>query len=329
MSHKVDRESDPTAGTPPPTAAAVVSVGIQVRCRLDKEYDMFRVLESKGKALSSGGFGVTIPSMTTATATTSTVTLGEEVEAMTTTSTTLTTTTTTSTTEESIDRPIDGNIPSSSSFQYLFIEEVLFLYERGLLECFHEDEEREEDMILQSSQLYAMLPSLQMSLPMYLVYKHLRDQDFRVLRHAPERYSILEQQEILKNMDSPCCPNEFRALRNQVRESVAKASTPTMKQQDWEDDNCSCGCGLSIAWDAYKPCADFAKTHPGFPDFYVTAAFFNNESHVHFSDIEELMKEQCHGIPLKLALVSDSGTVVMFGVTDFGVPAIGGSAEGE
>ena len=259
--------------------------GVQVRCRWDPQYSIFRVTESRGKALSSGGFGVTIPSKT--------ATTGSE--------------------ETGVGECANGDVPLRQvvSPQYLFIEEVVFLYERGVLECIH----HEKNTILQSAQLYEMLPKLQMSLPMYLVYAHLRDQDFRVLRHDPERYSILKQQESIKNQDNPVNGAlQLRDLRQQVRDSVATASAPSMPH--------GVGGGLSIAWDVYQPSAEFAKTHPGFPDFYVAAAFFN-VSHVHFCDIEDLMKHKCQGIPLKIATVSDSGTVVMFGATNFGVPTIG------
>ncbi len=270
----------------PPPGTIVASGGIQVRCRWDPQWNMFRVSESRGKALSSGGFGVTIPS---------TMAGRSGIEE----------------TGAEGARNSDDLLPQVVSPQYLFIEEVLFLYERGVLECVH----HEKNTILQSAHLYDMLPKLQMSLPMYLVYAHLRDQDFRVLRHNPERYTILKQQEDIKNLDNPVhCALDIRDLRYQVRVSVATASAPRMSQ--------GIGGGLSIAWDVYQPSAEFAKTHPGFPDFYVAAAFFN-VSFVHFCEIEDLMKHQCHGIPLKIATVSDSGTVVMFGATDFGVPTIG------
>lgn len=273
---------------PPPLPENCVALGgIQVRCRWDPQWNMFRVSESRGKALSSGGFGVTIPSTMTGRA-------GSEETGM-----------------EGGCTSDDHIPPQVVSPQYLFIEEVLFLYERGVLECVH----HEKNTILQSAHLYDMLPKLQMSLPMYLVYAHLRDQDFRVLRHNPERYPILKQQENIKNLNNPVhCAVEVRDLRHQVRVSVATASAPRMPQ--------GIGGGLSIAWDVYQPSAEFAKTHPGFPDFYVAAAFFN-VSFVHFCEIADLMKQKCHGIPLKIATVSDSGTVVMFGATDFGVPTIG------
>ena len=78
---------------------------------------------------------------------------------------------------------------------------------------------------------------------------------------------------------------------------------------------------MTIAWDAYQPNSQFGKTHPGLPDFYVAVTYYN-ESHVRFAQIEELVVNHCHGIPLKLATVSDSGTVVMFGVSNMGVPSI-------
>jgi hypothetical protein len=76
---------------------------------------------------------------------------------------------------------------------------------------------------------------------------------------------------------------------------------------------------MSICWDAYQPDATFAKTRPGPPDFYVAVTFYN-QAQVSLPDLQSLVLDKCQGIPLKLATVSDSGTVVMFGVANSGVP---------
>lgn len=237
--------------------------GILIRCSFESQRGMFRVIEAKGKALSSGGFGVTIS------------------------------------TKPSEETDIDA---TAKSAEYLFVEEMLFLQQQGLLECM----DNATGSALDSAQLFRMLPILNLSLPMYLVYAHLRSQDFRVLRHSPDRLSLLMQQEKLSDTSSR---QESTRLRQQVRTSIAEAPPPSIDRAE-------------IAWDAYNPNSKFGKTHPGLPNFYVAVTYYN-EPHIRFSQINNLIMNRCHGIPLKLATVSDSGTVVMFGVSNMGVPKIG------
>ncbi len=236
--------------------------GILIRCSFVTELGMFRVLDAKGKALSSGGYGVSISNKTS--------------------------------------DGSDGTEVATQSAEHLFVEEVLFLQQQESLQCV------DDDHVLDSAQLFRMLPILGMSLPMYLVYAHLRSQDFRVLRHTPERLDILMQQEKLGETSTR---KEITQLRHQVRNSIANAPPPLMGP-------------LTIAWDAYNPSSKFAKTHPGLPDFYVAVTYYN-EAHVRFSQLDELVSHQSKGIPVKIATVSDSGTVVMFGVANIDVPSIG------
>jgi hypothetical protein len=257
-----------------------------VCCQLVPERGMFRVLRAKGKTVISGGFGVAIPE--------------ENVK---------------DNSKEESERPQNESASDSGdkssketggtttkSCDYLFIEEVVFLHERGLLDCLGNDTEP-----LDLSQLYQLLSQLGMSLPMYLVFAHLRSQDFRVLRHAPERLELLRHQETAAKLPR----KEARALRRQVRESIQHAGAPVIPNP-----------GVCICWDAYQPNSEFAKTHPGLPDFYVAVTFYG-EAHVSFSEIQSLVvRNDGHDIPIKLATVSDSGTVVMFGLTNFGVPSI-------
>ena len=269
---------------------------------------------------------------------------------------------------------------STSSNEYLFVEEVVFLHERGLLDC------RTQSTIplksaagnlanwtntLDSSQLYQWLPKLGISLPMYFVYAHLRSQDFRVLRHAPGRLSLLQEQETMKSLsqsqesskeaepqaistESSSLPQEenssstiaetssgkkrkhdddldapvaeagdaqgersddvIRTLRLKVRQSIQNAPTPQIPAFDQMGGS----GGLNLCWDCYQPSHSFAKTHPGIPDFYVAVTFFN-ESQVRFEDLYNLPNQ---GIPVKIATVSDSGSVLMFGLSSFGPPGI-------
>ena len=85
--------------------------------------------------------------------------------------------------------------------------------------------------------------------------------------------------------------------------------------------------GLHICFDVYMPNATFSKLNPGLPDFVVAATFYNG-SRVSFMDCQKIL-EQCKGIRLKIATVSDSGTVVMFGITNFGVPLFEKTQEAE
>ena len=104
-----------------------------------------------------------------------------------------------------------------------------------------------------------------------------------------------------------------------------------------------------IAFDCYNPDAAFSSSCPGLPDFHVAITYYNNRScsdgavgtraqkGLTFGDLRLLLQitaavtaagdkpEEAVAavqVPLKIATVSDSGTVVMFGVTDFGVPAM-------
>lgn len=270
-----------------------------VSCRLIPERGMFRVIKAKGKTLSSGGFGVAISEE---------IEIGgfkgdkqnngKELKNNATSSISLT--------EEKTSES-QPTMSTKESFDHLFIEEVLFLHERGLLQCFPPTDHPSKETPLESSQLYQMLPRMGMSLPMYFVYAHLRSQDFRVLRHAPSRLTLLLQQKEA-NLDR----RETRELRRRVRESIQKAPPPEISPNVG---------GAAICWDAYQPDSNFAKTSPGLPSFYVAVTYYHH-AQVSFTDIQSLVLNNCHGITLKLATVSDSGTVVMFGLTNFGVPSI-------
>eukprot|EP00980_Cylindrotheca_fusiformis_P006124 scaffold1319_cov126-Cylindrotheca_fusiformis.AAC.13 len=263
---------------------------LPIICQFDPKLGLFRITRAKGKTLSSGGYGFAITSKTNKNDEEAKKEADNE--------------------EEQTDVDENPMIPSSEhergtevtrnteTQHYLVIEEVLFLHERGLLEC--KDVSCSET--LDSSQLYQLLPSLNMSLAMYLVYSHLRSQDFRVLRHHPDRLQILkkQQEEVGK---------ETLALKRQFRRSLQTAPPPSIPKS-----------GLKIGFDVYMPNSTFSKTSPGLPDFYVAASYYH-QSTVSFDDCQAIL-EQCGTIPLKVASVSDSGTVVMFGLTNFGVPTI-------
>ena len=256
---------------------------LPVCCQLDQERGVFRVIRARGKTLSSGGFGVTISEENTEKESHQKGGVDENSSHI---------------RKEKYSAP---NTPSTAE-TYLHIEEVVFLHDRGLLQCLPPPPGLSlEQSVLDSSQLYQLIPAMGMSLPVYFVYAYLRSQDFRVLRHCPRRLEILKRQEKLGNKEKMS-----KELRQLVRESVQHAPAPTID---------------GICFDVYVPQASFAKTHPGPPDFYVAVSFYN-QAQLSFQSLHRLLMEKAQGLPLKLATVSDSGTVVMFGVTNFGVPSI-------
>jgi hypothetical protein len=325
-----------------------------------------------------------------------------------------------------------------------------------------------EHKLLDSSQLYQLLPRLGMSLSVYLVYAHLRGQEYRVLRHAPKRYPLLVQQERKRKREEQQRESEIKgrpsepvthtepphsaasscnspptivggypngtssqrrtttmtddantsaatrsmnenthstrfsnhnqhhlhhhqtlSMKQRVRESIQSAPIPTIILDP--------GNGLTttpastspsidinplltrtlprvlLAFDVYEPNSQFAKTHPGLPDFSVAVSHYNVPC-VQFETLQELVrgggdgrrsgntaphhsgslgKKQGEGsncethptsrsvsdgkssgddydsdfdavriVPVKLATVSDSGTVIMFGLSPRGVPTL-------
>ena len=425
-------------------------------------YRMFRVIRSKGKQLASGGFGVTIAhhhdddgnntvsteqpqcDKNTSLKNKDHTNIDNNTESITTMTTTTTKTSTT----------------LSSSAEYLFIEEVLFLHERNYLRALipksattmmttttenygldnnnisnkNDPPKNNNDVVLtndnvtplDTSQLYQLLPTMGISLAVYRVYSHLRSQDFRVLRHDPNRWDILlyqqqqqhkllqaqnkqhrqlheqveddedskeqvVQQDIVQqkagsntnqshdnekvdednynNTDNDNAHWQEQqqqqqqkvdllpfhiakkrkvsvSLRRQVRESIQNAAPPSIPfpvirytnsskvEKDHDNSNINSNINknghhhshhhnhqpkynegdtnndnnkIRLCWDAYNPNSDFAKTHPGLPDFYVAATYYNVPT-VKFTDLTKLIRERCNGIPLKVAAVSDSGT---------------------
>jgi hypothetical protein len=395
--------------TPPVTV-------LPICCILDPEKGLFRVTRSKGKTLAAGGFGITIsePVETTTTPDTSVDkgdgdddngelashlnsrnTIMEDVTTPAPTPTPATSSTTTSQT------------PNTSN-NYLFIEEVLFLHERGMIECYRyiDDDNKNGDSSLRTStangdagrqrrqqqrldsyQLYNMLEvsgSDSISLPIYLVYAYLLQQDYRVLRHFDNRRDILDAMEKEKtptqlhndndkdddnddqdeagedddddgddhdeqkedkegegeNKESITNDNDMvevrrkrkrdhksglKALRLQLRREAAQAPPPVLCNTNKNSNDDDGTGGVSIAFDVYRPNSNFSKGAPGLPDFYVAATHYNtsgsNGASLSFQQIQRLLAMSA-GQSLKIATVSDAGAVIMFGITDLGVPAI-------
>jgi hypothetical protein len=314
---------------------------LPIVCCLDSDRVMFRVVRATGKAMSSGGFGMSISDYDNNDRRNSDV-KGEdndidedetpkevsylEPNYKSSSSTTNEKDDNNANDEEKEKEPLNKSTGTTKSVfikatEYLFIEEVVVLHERGLLRATmtqQQQHKHEQEMTLDSSQLYQLLPSMGMSLAMYLVYSHLRSQDFRVLRHDPKRLSILRQQRELQLQHQqqpqkaegqqqrqkeegrglPPHKKGMLKLRRQVRQSIQDAPPPSIPLG--ED-------AIQICWDAYLPNSNFGKTHPGLPDFYVAVTYYNVPL-VRFSHIQQLVNGPCQGIPLKIATVSDSGT---------------------
>jgi len=125
-------------------------------CAYESKLGMFRILHSKGKSLSSGGYGVTRPTI-----------------AMTAPKST----------------PKSKQTIIMEQKEYLFAEEATYLHERGLLQVL--DETQSHTMTTQ--ELYTLMNSDEIGIPLavYLTYSHLRSQTFIVIRHTVRRLEIV------------------------------------------------------------------------------------------------------------------------------------------
>ena len=251
---------------------------IPIACVFEPEKNMFRVTRIRGSTLQSGGYGVLLPSERTS------ADIIAEADS----------TVEDTATEKAI----------AINHTYLFIEEVIVLYKLGLLEA-----RDEHGIVLDMNRLYDSLSSYGISFPVFLVYAHLRQQSYRVIRHTPTRRSILQDMEpyVSKGKNNP----QLHELKRQLRLDSARAPAPQIAGSN---------NSMIPAFDVYMPNARFAKSSPGLPDFSVAVTHYQH-SQVPFS--------QWHGLvtcseptPIKIAAVSDSGTVLILGVTNSGVPTM-------
>jgi hypothetical protein len=198
--------------------------------------------------------------------------------------------------EQKINRKKDEDKDTSTA-QHLFIEEALVLFERGLLEVYNGDTK------LGACGVYGMLEALSVPLPIYLAYAHLRAQDYRVLRHVSR-----SQQD--KNRKRPRQEDTTNLTQKEAFRLALLQAVPLSLDDD----------PTAIAFDVYEPNTHFKKSSPGIPHFHVAVASYRLPSPT-FSQLQALTKKS-NGVALRIATVSDSGTVIMFGVTDYGVPDI-------
>ena len=329
------------------------------KCVHDRASNLFRVMQMKGKAFMSGGFGIDMSSIDINAnssffrpSRSSITELAEIKEGL---------------SENSIlgitaevyrNTNIDGKHkvdqkPANSHAErivYLFIEEALFLHERGLLEVFESD----GTTSMSSHRLFALLPVSGVDVPIYLTYAYLRSQTFVVLRHIesslehdnekanssefPSISKPEENSQLVDGGDGDLIINGERQLKRRnrkirmdiKRERLLRAppqmlhSTTNIPHVNVDDHSFHANTLKSfIAFDVYNPNSKFRKSHPGPPDYVVAVSHFNVNPMMAptFHIIMQLISF-CNGVPLRIAIVSDSGTVIMFGITDTPVPVI-------
>ena len=242
-----------------------------------------------------------------------------------------------------------------TSEEYLNIEEVLYLFERGVLDVVDD-----HDKPMELHRVYALLNAdgpggrcgCGMSLPVYLTYAHLRQQSFRVVRHSPERRRILlvmqEQQQktqerirvtastkkrsnpsdegnIEDNGNNNQPRRSFDELKRDLREASAKAVPPPIAWMNDVGGDDGGGDGddtlwLRPAWDVYPPDQNFSRSAPGLPAFSVLVTSYS-QGMISFAQIAKCFDDN-HPIPIKIATVSDGGIVVLFGVSNEGIPPV-------
>lgn len=198
-------------------------------CVFCKDLNLFKLTKNKGKSVSCSGYGVSHTSF-----------IEDEVAS-------------TSVAEEKTG----GNAmdekkkvmarKKSVTCDYLFIEEALFLHERGLLEVYIEediDPKKEDDnarcigkdlsmndkkqlKIMSTRDLYdLMLNQLNMPIGVYLSYAHLRNQDYIVIRHTTRRRELIEEMNVLaKDVDQRKMEVGRKRKLDQIESSDNKEST--------------------------------------------------------------------------------------------------------
>ena len=242
--------------------------------------------------------------------------------------------------------------PSNDQNIYLFLEEVIYLNERGLLQVFSEFGDQE----MEQCELFQLLEEHDVSLSSYLTYAHLRTQTFIVLRHYDRSIDMREiQSDIDTNkiqqvdIDSSLQPasngsnikKRKRTIKRDImRERAFQASPPILLHSDDDSslwvpnssnpnkhsiDHKSGPNRIPIAFDVYKPNSNFKRSDPGLPNYHVAVMDFGSPSPP-FKTLLDLINI-CGAVPLRVATVSDSGTVVMFSIANGEVPFIASGEE--
>jgi hypothetical protein len=141
----------------------------------------------------------------------------------------------------SYDTPTTASSQNNTG-HYLFIEEVLYLHERGVLEAYSDritsettntgsstddsaESKDEERTLLSTSNLYElMLHTLKVPLAVYLTYSHLRSQTYIVLRHTTQSFELLKA---VQEEEEMARLNKIKPKENETNDSNIRS-----KQKD-------------------------------------------------------------------------------------------------
>jgi len=191
---------------------------------------------------------------------------------------------------------------------------------------------------MSSCDLFRLLEENNLSLPIYLAYAHLRSQAYIVLRHV-DVYQPLDDAEEHEQEDEKCSATENLGERGDqsvdrtkrrrkllLRQKRLNASSPIIlsnlhfgKSAILDPHEYSKDASRYIAFDMYNPNSNFRKTNPGRPDYYIAVSHYNAGQQSPTFDILIKLVKVCQGVPLRLVSVSDSGAIVVFGITDAAV----------
>lgn len=264
-------------------------------CVYDESLGMFRVTIPRGKTLTSSGFGVLIDR--------------------------------TSMNDNNNKHRDDDNEDSTyatRAVDHLFIEEVIYLNEKGLLNVLKEEEDGKETRAMESWELMDMLEDHNVPLAAYLTYAYLRAQTYIVIRHRDRSSTTSDD-----NHNNKCIDTNTTKMSKKVitRRISANAPPPRLLNQDdnasnWNDTN------IPIAFDVYNPNSSFKKTSimTNTPDFVVVVTLHGGDNGgPTFETIRSLLAycDDILSIPaVRLAVVADGGAVLMYGIGLNGVPDI-------
>jgi len=247
---------------------------------------MFRVLHRKGKSFTSGGYGIDCFSPSDKDKQNQ-----QRISPM----------------SHIIDNRNDEETVNKSSRQttFLFIEEALFLFQRGLLQVLHPNGIDS----MSSCDLFKLLEEQGVPLPIYLAYAHLRSQSYILLRHINTPENEEEEGNATSAFnDSGCntaseCLNRIKNKQKlYLRRKRLNAPPPKMFYHDHADE-CTrkMSASSNIAFDMFNPNSKFRKSNPGKPDYFITVSYFNGgpQQMPTFHSLMEMV-QLCQGTPLRL-----------------------------
>jgi len=169
------------------------------------------------------------------------------------------------------------------------------------------------------------------SLSAYAVYAHLRSQSFVILRHIAGEGENGDDgpEDVFFHAEGK---KRDRDYRWSIRTRTLSARPPSVLDP-FSDATAAALPESSIAYDAYSPNSGFRKTNPGTPDFCVAICLFAAPSPQigelasllgRCADMDCAENNVRKEVPLRIAVVSDGGTVILFAVAEGQVPDVTG-----